>query len=79
MADDEPLVAIVHGIVKPRYLGTFLSDNVHAASRAAFHPGHRGSIDISARLPFENTSISLWKTVALAQDFAFSPAVTPTP
>jgi hypothetical protein len=48
-------------------------NNAHAASRAAHHPGHRGSIDISAQLPFEHTSISLWKTYGLAQDFAYKP------
>ena len=46
---------------------------MHAASRAAHHPGHRGSIDISSHLPFEHTSISLWKTYDLARDFAYKP------
>lgn len=70
---DEPLVVMVHGVVHPRHLTTFLRDNVHAASRAAYHPGHRGSIDIHARPPFENTSISIWSTYAQAQDFAYKP------
>ncbi|GAB4008840.1 hypothetical protein [Nocardioides ultimimeridianus] len=70
---DEPMVAIVHGILKRGRLVEFVRNNVHAASRAAHHPGHRGSIDISSQLPFEHTSISLWKTYALAQDFAYKP------
>lgn len=73
LADEEPLVAIVHGIVRPGELTNFLHNNVHAASRAAHHPGHRGSVDVSSKLPFEHTSISLWKTLALAKDYAYSP------
>ena len=68
---EEPMVAIVHGILRRGRLLEFVRNNVHAASRAAHHPGHRGSIDISSELPYEHTSISLWKTYALAQDFAY--------
>lgn len=71
MARDEPLVVVVHGVVHPRHLSTFLRDTVHAASRAAHHPGHRGSIGVSTKPPFENTSVSAWSTVAQAQDFAY--------
>lgn len=71
LADDEPMIAVVHGILHRGRLTEFLRNNVHAASRAAHHPGHRGSIDISSALPYEHTSISLWKTYALAQDFAY--------
>jgi hypothetical protein len=70
---DEPMVAVVHGVVQPRYLRTFYADNLHAASRAAHHPGHRGSIDIFRGSPFENTSISLWSTLSQAQDYAYKP------
>jgi len=73
LAQDEPMVAIVHGIIRRGHLLDFVRDNLHAASRAAHHPGHRGSVDISSQLPFEHTSISLWKTYALAQDFAYKP------
>lgn len=73
LADDEPLVVLVHGVLRPRHLAGFLRNNVHAASRAAHHPGHRGSVDVSSRLPFEHTSISLWKTVAAARDYAYAP------
>jgi len=73
LSKDEPMVAIVHGILKRGELLDFVRNNLHAASRAAHHPGHRGSIDISSQLPFEHTSISLWKTYALAQDFAYKP------
>jgi hypothetical protein len=72
-AADEPVVVVVHGILRPRYLANFVHNNMHAASRAAYHPGHRGSIDVSSKLPFEHTSISLWKTLALAQDYAYAP------
>lgn len=70
---DEPMVAIVHGILRRGELIEFVRNNAHAASRAAHHPGHRGSIDISSQLPFEHTSISLWKTYGLAQDFVYKP------
>ena len=70
---DEPMIAIVHGIVRRGHLRTFVHHNVHAASRAAHHPGHRGSVDISSQLPFEHTSISLWKSLRSAQDYAYSP------
>lgn len=73
MAREEPLVVVVHGVVKPRYLKTFVSDNVHAASRALHHPGHRGSIDIFSKAPFENTSVSIWSSVAQAQNYAYAP------
>jgi hypothetical protein len=73
LGQDEPMIAIVHGILRRGELIDFVRNNVHAASRAAHHPGHRGSIDISSRLPMEHTSISLWKTYALAQDFAYKP------
>lgn len=73
IARDEPLVVVVHGLVKRPNLAGFLRDNVHAASRAAHHPGHRGSIDIHSRPPFENTSVSIWSTLAEAQDFAYAP------
>lgn len=71
LAEGEPMVAIVHGILRRGRLVEFLRNNMHAASRAAHHPGHRGSIDISSQLPYEHTSISLWKTYGLAQDFAY--------
>lgn len=71
---NEPMVAVVHGILRsPRELAAFLRVNMHAASRAAHHPGHRGSVDISSKLPFEHTSISLWKTLLSAQDYAYKP------
>ena len=73
LVNDEPMVAIVHGILRRGELVTFVRNNVHAASGAAHHPGHRGSIDVSSQLPFEHTSISLWKTYGLAQDFAYKP------
>lgn len=73
LAEDEPMVAIVHGILRRGELLTFVRNNLHAASRAANHPGHRGSVDISSQLPFEHTSISLWKTYAMAKDFAYKP------
>lgn len=73
LTKDEPMVAIVHGILRRGSLLEFVRNNLDAASRAAHHPGHRGSIDISSQLPFEHTSISLWKTYALAQDFAYKP------
>jgi hypothetical protein len=67
------MVAIVHGIVHRGQLTTFVRNNMHAASRAAHHPGHRGSVDVSSKLPFEHTSISLWKTLGLAEDYAYQP------
>jgi hypothetical protein len=70
---DEPLAVVVHGVLRPRHLAGFLRNNMHAASRAAHHPGHRGSVDVSSQVPFEHTSISLWKTVAMAQDYAYAP------
>jgi hypothetical protein len=73
LATDEPLAVVVHGVLRPHHLAGFLRNNMHAASRAAHHPGHRGSADISSKLPFEHTSISLWKTVASAQDYAYAP------
>jgi hypothetical protein len=73
MTGEEPMVAIVHGIVHPRNLANFLHNNLHVASRAAHHPGHRGSIDVFSKPPLENTSTSLWKTFDLAQDFAYAP------
>lgn len=73
ISSGEPLVVIVHGVLKPRHLSGFLKNNVHAASRAAFHPGHRGSVDVSSRLPFEHTSVSLWSTAKLARDYAYAP------
>ena len=51
LVKDEPMVAIVHGILRRGRLLEFVRNNVHAASRAAHHPGHRGSIDISAAAP----------------------------
>jgi len=71
LTKDEPMVAIVHGILRRGRLLEFVGNNRHAASRALHHPGHRGSVDISSQLPFEHTSISLWKTYALAQEFAY--------
>ena len=73
LVKDEPMVAIVHGMLRKGHLVRFVRNNLHAASRAAHHPGHRGSVDISSQLPYEHTSISLWKTYALAQDFAYKP------
>lgn len=70
---DEPMIAIVHGIVNRGHLHKFLRNNLHAASRAAHHPGHRGSVDISSQLPFEHTSISLWKSLRAAQEYAYKP------
>lgn len=73
IAKDEPMVVAVHSVLRPRHLPGFLRNNVHAASRAAHHPGHRGSMDVSSKLPFEHTSISLWKTREAAEDYAYQP------
>lgn len=70
---DDPMVVLVHGILKRGELLQFAANNIHAASRAAHHPGHRGSVDISSHLPYEHTSVSLWKSYGLAQDFAYKP------
>lgn len=48
IAKSDPLVVVVHGVLKPRHLARFVANSVHAASRAAHHPGHRGSVDISS-------------------------------
>lgn len=63
----------VRRIIEQGVDGLRLRNNAHAARRAAHHPGHRGSIDISSHLPFEHTSISLWKTYGSAQDLAHKP------
>jgi hypothetical protein len=73
MVKEEPMVAVVHGILRRGRLLEFMRNNMHAASRAAHHHGHRGSIDISSQLPYEHTSISLWRSYKLAQDFAYMP------
>lgn len=69
----EPMVVLVHGVLHPRHLVRFGLNNLHAASRAAHHPGHRGSVDISSQLPFEHTSVSLWSSLAAARDYAYQP------
>jgi len=73
VAKSDPLVVVVHGVLKPRHLARFVANNVHAASRAAHHPGHRGSVDISSNLPFEHTSVSLWESLGAAIDYAYPP------
>ncbi|MBY4208010.1 hypothetical protein HQO44_16200 [Rhodococcus fascians] len=73
LSPDEPMVVVVHGVLRRRHLIGFVRNNIHAASRAKFHPGHRGSVDISSALPFEHTSISTWKSVKLARDYAYAP------
>jgi hypothetical protein len=73
LTKEEPMVAVVHGILRRGRLLEFMRNNLHAASRAAHHHGHRGSIDISSQLPYEHTSISLWRSYKLAQDFAYMP------
>lgn len=73
IAKSDPLVVVVHGVLKPRHLARFVANNVHAASRAAHHPGHRGSVDISSSLPFEHTSVSLWESMGAAIDYAYPP------
>lgn len=73
MTPDDPMVVVVHGVLRPLHLLGFVRHNVHAASRTAFHPGHRGSVDVSSALPFEHTSISMWESVKLARDYAYAP------
>src|SRR3954453_16783004 len=73
IAKDEPMVVLVQDWGRPPHLKPFLRDNVQAATRARHHPGHRGSIDVHTKPPFENTSISIWSTRAMAQDFAYQP------
>lgn len=70
---DEAMVAVVHSVLRRNELFRFIRNNLHAASRAAHHPGHRGSVDVSSQLPFEHTSISLWRSLELARDFAYKP------
>lgn len=73
LAKEEPMAVFVHGILRRGRLLEFVRNNLHAASRASHHHGHRGSIDISSKLPYEHTSVSLWRTYKLAQDFAYMP------
>jgi hypothetical protein len=73
MSSDEPLAAVVHGVLRRGHLPRFARNINHAASQAKFHPGHCGSVDVSSQLPFEHTSVSLWKTMRLARDYAYKP------
>jgi hypothetical protein len=67
LAADEPMVAVVHGIVRPQQLTTFVRNNMHAASRAAHHPGHRGSA-LARPIPAAHILVADLLAVALDHD-----------
>jgi len=64
LVKDEPMVAVVHSIVRPGQLVGFARNNLRAASRAAHHPRPPRPCGRLVPLSFELTSVSLWKTYA---------------
>lgn len=73
IADDEPVVALIHGMLRPATLVPFVRANFGAARRLTAHEGVHATMAISSRPPLETTSLSCWGSAAQMRAYAYAP------
>jgi hypothetical protein len=69
--DDEPMVAMIHGVLKVRYARAFYRAGAHVVAQAEADPSYTGGIAL-ADTPMTTMSFSFWRTAAGARHFAFT-------
>ncbi len=69
---EEPVVAVIHGMLRYRGLLPFIRGNRHASRRLATHPGVRANTAMNVDLVRESTSLSCWSTAAQMRDYAYA-------
>lgn len=71
-ADAEPLLVLISGELRARYIPAFWRDGAKAVGHAFTHPGYLGGFGASSS-PLNTTSVSAWRTAADSRDYAFRP------
>lgn len=66
----EPVVAMIHGVLRARYLPAFTRDNARIGRELTTASGYLGGLGLSDTL-LTTTSFSCWSTVRQSQAFAF--------
>ena len=69
---DEPLLAFVHGRLRPRHAPTFYRANVRVARFARRRPGFLGALGLHES-PLRFASFSWWGSLAAAREYAYGP------
>ena len=69
---DEPMLAFVHGQLRPRYALRFYRANVQVARFAINRRGYLGAMGV-AETPLRFASLSSWESLADAQHYAYGP------
>lgn len=67
---DEPIVVMIHGVLRVRHARTFYRYNAKAVAHAESHPAYLGGLGL-ADTPMTTTSFSFWRSAAGSRDFAF--------
>ena len=72
MSDDEPVLILISGQLRARYVRAFNRDAAMAVAHAFAQPGYLGGLGINSS-PLNTTSCSAWRTYADAKAYAFKP------
>lgn len=72
LTDVEPVLAFVHGRLRPRHAARFFRTNVSVARFARRQPGLLGAIGIHES-PLRFASLSRWRSLAALQSYAYGP------
>jgi hypothetical protein len=68
---DEPMVVLIHGVLRARYLAKFARDSGEVGKQLARTDGYLGGLAL-ADTPLTTASFSCWRSVQDARTFAFA-------
>lgn len=72
LADDEPVIVMTYGRLKPRYIPAFLRANRRALAQALRHPGMLSWLGLSDTVRTAST-FSVWRSIGEVQRYAYGP------
>jgi hypothetical protein len=70
LADDEPLIVMTYGLLRPRYVPAFLRSNRRALAQALEQPGMLAWLGLSDTVRTAST-FSIWRSLADVQRYAY--------
>jgi hypothetical protein len=69
---EEPVVVMIHGVIRARYLAHFTRDNARIGAELPTATGYLGGMGLSDTM-FTTTSFSCWRSWRESRAFAFGP------
>ena len=72
LASDEPVLAFVHGTLRPQYVSRFYRANLRVTRFAKRQAGFLGAMGVH-ETPLRFASLSWWRTLADATGYAYGP------